>query len=107
MIYVADSRSKGGPKLITLPDTLIANQDIERDTRVGTFFVPTRAMKQRGHKKRARPGLIYCQMSLTRYLKTVSAMPPNTAMPAMTKRKLSSSSINTTPANAANTGTES
>lgn len=35
LIYVADSKSKGKSKLFTHPDTLIANQGIKRDTKLG------------------------------------------------------------------------
>ena len=42
LLYVTGFLPKGGPKIAIPPDTLIANQLIQRDTRVGTLFVPTR-----------------------------------------------------------------
>ncbi|OGT70407.1 MAG: hypothetical protein A3I78_06665 [Gammaproteobacteria bacterium RIFCSPLOWO2_02_FULL_56_15] len=42
LLYVTGFLPKGGPKIAIPPDTLIANQLIQRDTRVGTFSVPTR-----------------------------------------------------------------
>ena len=41
LLYVTGFMPKGGPKIAIPPDTLIANQLIQRDTRVGTLSVPT------------------------------------------------------------------
>jgi len=38
LLYVTGFLPKGGPKIAIPPDTLIANQLIQRDTRVGTSF---------------------------------------------------------------------
>jgi len=48
LIYVSGSRPSGGHKFITRPDTLTANQNIERDTRVGKrLFVCPRVSNER------------------------------------------------------------
>ena len=45
LLYVTGFLPKGGPKIAIPPDTLLANQLIQRDTRVGTLFVPTQWCK--------------------------------------------------------------